>query len=289
MIKIITDSAADIPKNEVDALGIQVLAIPITVDGVTYMEGEDFTSEEYYKMLVAAKELPTTSQITALRYAEAFDKAVKEGYNHIICVTITSKGSGIFNAANLAKRMILEEQPALCENVTIDIVDSRTYTYVYGLAVVAAAKAVKAGKSRNEVLDVLNDHLTNYHVYVGLFNLDYAKKSGRITSAAAFVGEIMGFRPILTLVDGALETHSKVRGDHKLIEALCQLCKEDYVNDGRPFYIIRADSKENAHTLEKMVAKQTGLKCAGTYLMGGSIVTNSGPTIIGVVYPVAKK
>ena len=289
MIKIITDSAADIPKNEAESLGIQMLPIPITVDGKTYLEGVDFTSEEYYGILAAAKAIPTTAQITAIQFAEAFSKALDEGYDHIICVTITATASGIYDAARMAKQMVLEEQPALRENITIDIVDSATYTYVYGHAVVEAARAAREGKSRDQVLQVIRDVLDGYQVYVGLTNLDYAKKSGRITTVAAFVGEIMGFRPILALKNGVLETFAKVRGDHKLISELCRLVTEEYVNDGRPFYILRADSKENAKALEKAVAKATGLKCAGTYLIGGSVATNSGPTIFGVIFPIARK
>ncbi len=287
MIKIITDSASDIPRNEAEELGIQLLPIPITVDGKTYLEGVDFTSEEYYRILTSAKAIPTTAQITAVQFAEAFSKALEEGADHIICVTITATASGIYDAARMAKQMVLEEQPALRENVTIDIVDSATYTYVYGQAVVKAARAAREGKTRNEVLEVLRDALEGYKVYVGLTNLDYAKKSGRITTVAAFVGEVMGFRPILTLKKGVLETFTKVRGDHKLISEMCRLAADQCVKDGRPFYILRADSAENAKALERAVAKETGLKCAGTYLIGGSVSTNSGPTIFGVIFPVA--
>lgn len=96
MIKIITDSAADIPKSEAEPLGIQMLPIPITVDGKTYLEGIDFTSEEYYKILAASKAIPTTAQITVIQFAEAFAKALEEGYDHIICVTITATASAAY-------------------------------------------------------------------------------------------------------------------------------------------------------------------------------------------------
>ena len=91
MIKIITDSASDIPRSQQDEYDIEVLAIPIAVDGKTYYEGVDFTSDEYYKILLDAKELPTHSQITMVRYGEAFYNAMKEGYKHIVCVTILQK------------------------------------------------------------------------------------------------------------------------------------------------------------------------------------------------------
>ena len=71
MLKIITDSAADVPKNEAEQYDIRVMGIPITVDGVSYRESVDFTSEEYYGMLTAAKAIPTTAQITLMEFADA--------------------------------------------------------------------------------------------------------------------------------------------------------------------------------------------------------------------------
>ena len=98
MIKLITDSAADVPKKEAEEYGIRVMPIPITVDGVTYREGVDFTSEEYYGILTSAKAIPTTAQITLVEFAEAFQEEIAQGNRHLICVTITSQGSGIYNA-----------------------------------------------------------------------------------------------------------------------------------------------------------------------------------------------
>lgn len=285
MIKMITDSASDIPKEECEAYGIQLMPIPITIDGVTFRESVDFTGVDYYPMLAAAKEIPTHAQVTMIEYIAAYKQAIAEGFDGIICVTITSKGSGMHDAACLAKKLLLEEEPELAGKVTIDVVDSRAYSYVYGLAVVAAARAAQEGKAREEVLAVLRGHLQNYFASVGLFNLYYAKKSGRITTVAAFVGDVMGFRPILCLEDGALATRAKVRGDAKLIEELTELYKKESAEDGRPYYIICADSMPNAQLLQQSIAKVTTNSFGGFYRIGASVTTNSGPTIIGFVVP----
>ena len=209
------------------------MPIPITVDGVTYREGVDFTSEEYYGILTSAKAIPTTAQITLVEFAEAFQEEIAQGNRHLICVTITSQGSGIYNAACLARKMVLEKQPAGGEEVTIDVVDSAAYTYVYGHAVVKAAKAAREGMDREGVLELLHRELTTYQVYFGLTNLDFAKKSGRITSTAAFVGEVLGFRPLLTIHNGETDTIQKVRGDHKLVSAMVERFQKQATGDGR--------------------------------------------------------
>lgn len=289
MIKLITDSPSDIPKQECEKYNITVMPVPITIDGVTYREGVDMTTEEYYDMLVAAKAIPTHAQVTMIEFMDEYKRNIKAGCTALIVVTITSKGSGIHDAACLAKKMLFEEKPELANSVTIDVVDSRAYAWVYGQAVVAAAEAAAAGADREKVLEVLDKQLNGYRATVGLTNLTYAKKSGRITTVAAFVGEVMGFRPILTLKDGELVTTSKVRGDKKLIDELAKTYLDNVSEDGRPYYILCADSMENAKLLHKEIAKKTKNPFGGYHKLGPSIATNAGPTIFGVITPVAQK
>ena len=285
MIRLITDSAADIPQKEVRTYNIRVLPIPITVDGVTYRETVDFTSEAYYGMLTAAKAIPTTAQITPIQFAEVFREEIAAGNRELICVTITAKGSGIYNAACLAKKMILEENAASGEEIVIEVVDSASYTYGYGHAVVSAAKAAQEGKTFPKVLKLLHRELTTWQVYFAMPNLDFAKKSGRVTTVAAFVGEVLGFRPILTLHNGETDAIHKVRGDHKLVPAFLDIFQDRVSEDGRGFYILHARDKELARDLRKTLEKATGRKCLGEHLIGASVTTNAGPTVFGMIVP----
>ena len=288
MLKIITDSAADVPRSEAEEYGIRIMPIPITVDGTTYREGVDFTSEEYYPMLLGASTIPTTAQITPMEFASAFLEEIAAGNRELICVTITARGSGIYNAACLAKNMVLEELPAGEAPVTIEVVDSGAYTYVYGHVVVKAAKAAKEGTPLPEVLELIHRELESHQVYFGLTNLDFAKKSGRITSTAAFVGELLGFRPLLTIHNGETDTIQKVRGDHKLVSAMVEKFQNQASSDGRGFYIVHAQSPELTKDLRKALEKATKRKCLGEYLIGASVTTNAGPTVFGVIVPVDK-
>lgn len=291
MVKLITDSAADIPQKEVQAHNIRIMAIPITVDGVTYRESVDFTSEEYYKMLTAAKTIPTTAQITPIEFADAFREEIAAGNRELICVTITARGSGIYNAACLARKMVLEEAASSGEEAVIEVVDSASYTYGYGHAVVAAAKAAQEGKTFGEVMELLQRELSTWQVYFAMTNLDFAKKSGRITSAAAFVGEVLGFRPILTVHNGETDTIQKVRGDHKIVPAMLDIFQKRVSIDdrgfyiARGFYIIQARDKSLPRELKKTLEKATGRKCLGEYPIGASVTTNAGPTVFGMIIP----
>ncbi len=202
MIKLITDSAADVPKKEAEEYGIRVMPIPITVDGVTYREGVDFTSEEYYGILTSAKAIPTTAQITLVEFAEAFQEEIAQGNRHLICVTITSQGSGIYNAACLARKMVLEKQPAGGEEVTIDVVDSAAYTYVYGHAVVKAAKAAREGMDREGVLELLHRELTTYRCTSASLTWTSPKKAGASPPPPPLWGRCWGSGPCLPSTTG---------------------------------------------------------------------------------------
>ncbi|MEG2088047.1 MAG: DegV family protein, partial [Angelakisella sp.] len=233
-----------------------------------------------------AKAIPTHAQVTMMEFTAEFKRQIALGYHELICITITSKGSGMNDAANLAKQQLFEEQPQLAaQGVTIDVVDSMTYSYVYGQAILEAAKAVQAGKTRQEVVALLHYRLEHYFAIVGLTNLTYAKKSGRITTVAAFVGEVMGFRPILTVQEGILETIAKVRGDSKLIDGICERYRSQAAENGEPYYIICADSMDNAKLLQKKLQQQTKNPFGGYHRIGPSVTTNAGPTIFGVVAP----
>ncbi len=283
MIKIIVDSACDIPPSEREEYGIEMLGVPINVDGKTYYEGHDFTNEEYYGMLSAAKSIPTHAQVTMVRFAEAFSKAVSDGYKHIVCITITSKGSGTCDAAKGAKKMLCEENPDIVDGVTIDVIDSKNYTYAYGHIAVGMAKLAKETNDLQQVLNYAYENIERYTIVAGLTNLTYARKSGRISSAAAFVGEAMGFRPILRMVNGSLESDKRVRGDSKLIAEMASRYFELSAEDGSMYYIVSADSLDNANLLLKEISS-TKNTFGGIYRVGASITTNAGPTVFGIVF-----
>ncbi|MEG1779199.1 MAG: DegV family protein, partial [Oscillospiraceae bacterium] len=171
-IKLMSDTACDIPKDIGKKLGIELLPIPITIDGKGYLEGEDFTFQEFYEILVQSKELPFTSHITAHTFTESFANLYKDGYNRIICTTINSKGSNMFEAATIAKDLFYEQYPEALDTVKISVLDSKTYSMAYGLPLMIAADKLKNGASYDELVDYLIEAYNRVEVYFTVFNLD---------------------------------------------------------------------------------------------------------------------
>ena len=148
-IKISTDSTSDIPASFREELNISVLPLTILADGKEYRDGVDITPAEFYKILDEATVLPVSSQVRATEYLSLYQKVAEEGYTDLIHVSINAKGSGTYQAAVMSRDMFFEEHPEA--KLNIHIIDSRTYSMAYGMAVVEAARMANDGASVEEI------------------------------------------------------------------------------------------------------------------------------------------
>ena len=285
-IRIITDSASDIPDEYLALVPeVVMLNIPMVVDGQPKRERRDFSIEEYYDILANAAELPTTSQITMMEYQEEYAKAFAEGVEHLIVVTITAKASNMFNAACMARDNLWEEQPET-KAMTIDVIDSREYTFLYGHAVLEGVKMIRGGADYTEIVKHLSTIPQRTGVSFAIYKLDYAKRSGRISPAAAFAGELMGLRPIMSILDGEVKIPHKVRGDKQAVKKMVDLFEQEADPDA-PYTIMWATNRPAMEELRDAMAARGHKHCRGIHRIGAAITTNSGPTLVGMFY--AKK
>ena len=279
-IKFLTDSASDIAPQDEAELGIQVIPFPVSIKGKTYLSRVDFNNEQFYEMLDAAPEIPTTSQITVYEYGEIFEAAHRDGYTDVINVTINSEGSGTYNSACLAAQMFYEGHPDV-KDFHIHNIDSQGYSCHYGYAVAEGARMARDGKSVDEILAFINDWVEHGVVYFVPYTLKYAGKSGRIPSAAAFVGELVGLKPIMRIHDHVIVTDDKVRGEKKIIPAVTAKTKAD-ISEGSPYTVIYGSHPEDADAMEKALTEVLGYPPAGRAQISAAIAINAGPRVVGV-------
>lgn len=280
-IKIVTDSASDIPLEKEKELDIKIIPFPIVVDDVDYIERKDFNFEQFYEILNNAKKIPTTSQITTNRFIDEFYQIAKQGYTDIIYISINSKGSNTYNSAIMAKETFFDEYPEYKGKYNIHIVDSLTYSFGYGYAVIEAAKKAQKGCTIQEILSYLEDWFASLEIYFAPYSLEFARKSGRISCAAAFVGEIMGLKPIITFIDGESKIIQKVRGDKKIIPTILDIANQNRIPE-TPFFILKGSVNEYAEEMLKESSKIMGNNCIGVFNIGAAITINSGHNLIGI-------
>ena len=282
-IKISTDSTSDIPKELCEKLNINILPITIIYEGKEYLDGIDFTLPEFYKILDTSDTLPTTSQITVNVYTELFDRCMAEGYSDLIHITLNSKGSGTYQAAELAKTMFYESHPEAAEKFSIHIIDSKTYSMAYGIPVIEAAQMVAEGAGVQEVIDHISEWLQHTRPIFVPLNLKCVKKSGRISPAAAFVGDVIGLKPLITFEDGEAKIIGKVRGDNNAISALVERC----LNERRPgtnYALIYGNNTEAFDKLKTACAAVLDIPPIVEYQVGCVIGINTGTNIVGTLY-----
>lgn len=279
-IKISTDSTSDIPASFREELNISVLPLTILHEGKEYRDGVDITPTEFYKILDEATVLPTSSQVQATEYLSLYQQVSEEGYTDLIHVSINAKGSGTYQAAVMSRDMFFEEHPEV--KLNIHIIDSRTYSMAYGMAVVEAARMAKEGASVEEITAHIQDWIENTRPMFVPLNLKCVKKSGRISPAAAFVGDAIGLKPLITFEDGEAKILSKVRGEAKAIAALVDICKKER-RRGTSYCLVYGNNLPAFEALKKACSGFDQPPMA-EYNVGCIIGINTGPDMIGILY-----
>ncbi len=274
---IITDSASDISKADEQAYKIRILPFSVAVDGVSYISRVDFGNDGFYKMLENAKELPTTTQITPYQFETLFDELWHDGYREVILVLINSEGSATFNnCCYVAEEFMAEHE----SEMTIYTVDSRSYTCAYGYPVVEAAKMLLDGVKTEDILAYLKDYMNRSIIYAALYTLKYAGRSGRIPSAAAFVGDALGMKPIMRICDNHITTGDKVRGERNIVPFIAKKMTE-VVAPGEPYCIVYGSDDAVRDEMAAAAEETMGYPPAAFYKIGAAIAINAGPKVCG--------
>lgn len=278
---IITDSASDISVENEKALNIKVLPFQVAVDDKTLTSRVDFSNEEFYTILENAKKLPTTSQITPYDFGELYLQLFQEGYEDVILVLINSEGSATFNNSKNAAKTFFEEHPEAEGKINFYSVDGRSYSCAYGHPVTVAAKKLIDGVSTKKIVEYLEDYMQRSIIYAGLYTLKYAAKSGRIPSAAAFVGDALGLKPLMRICDNHITTKDKVRGEKKIIPAILEKI-EEVMEPKSEYCVVCGNDKELGQKMADAATEKFGYAPVEIYRIGAAIAINAGPKVVGI-------
>ena len=282
-IKFTTDSASDIPAALRKELNIEVLPFPIALEDRELADGVDISPQGFYDLLLAAPRIPTHAQLTPYVFYQCFEEAWKAGYTDLIHVSINSKGSATCQNAIQAREEFYEDHPEARETFRIHVIDSHNYTMGYGWAVIRGARMAAEGAAVEDILTEMQDWIDHVRVVFAPLDLTYAKKSGRVSAAAAFVGEALGLKPIMTFEDGESKTLAKVRGEKNVIAGLVDRCKTER-RPGTPWMLIRGNNDGQAEKLAAACAAGLEDSPEMEYEIGGVIAINAGPNLVGLVY-----
>jgi DegV family protein with EDD domain len=212
-VKIVTDSTSDIPPQLAAQLGICVVPLHVHFGNEVYRDGVDLSSEEFYKRLVVSKRLPTTSTVSPIDFAQVCD-VLADQTDEILAILISSKLSATYDVAVQGRDLMK------AKNCRVEVLDSQLICMALGLMVIAAAKEAQKGATLDQVIARTNDVNSRIHVRMAFDTLEYVRRGGRIGAAQALLGNLLHFKPILTLKDGLTTPVTRERTRPKAIEHL---------------------------------------------------------------------
>lgn len=211
---VMTDSNSGITQSEARELGIFSLPMPVIIDGETCYEGIDLTQEMFYASLTGGKEV-TTSQPSPGEVIGMWDKILKEGYDEIVHIPMSS---GLSNSYESAAGLAADY------NGRIQVADNHRISVTLRESVLEAKELADRGLSAGEIKEELERRAYESSIYITVDTLEFLKKGGRITPTAAALGAVLNIKPVLTIQGERLDAFAKVRGmkkgKHKMLEAV---------------------------------------------------------------------
>ena len=280
-IQIMTDSASDISMEAEQQYNISIIPFPVSLGDKDYLSRVDFDNQQFYDLMAQYDEIPKTAQITPFRFQEIYLQQAQAGVTDLILVLINAKGSATYQNSLQAIDLFYEDNPEYRDTVRIHSFDSQGYNAIYGAPVVHAAKLAQDGASAEEILAYLGDILPRKQIYFGIYDLKYAAKSGRIPTAAAFLGTALNLKPIMKIFGGEITTAAKCRGERHLVEKVAEMSVAD-MEPGTPYDLIYGNDTVCLDELRELMLQKLGYEADGAYQIGAAVAANAGPKVVGV-------
>lgn len=279
MVRILVDSSADYTAQEVKELNMELVSINITLNDKNYLDGVDITKDELYQTLVETETFPMTAQPSPQEFLDIFEDAKEKG-DSLVYLSLSSGLSGTFQSATLAKNM--------AEYDEIYLVDTLSATRAIRIMAEYACKLRGEGKTAAEIAAELEEFKSRVVIYAALDTLEYLYKGGRLSKAAAAVGELANLKPIITVnEEGKMGVPAKALGRNKAIASLVKMITEKGIDTSFPAYTLYARGEENTEKLEQKL-ETAGVSVTKRLQVGATIGCHIGPGAYGLVF-VAKK
>ena len=281
MIRIITDSAADLSPAEYAKH--QITCIPLTVMFAEneFRENVNLSKDQFYELLLALEAPPKTAQPSPQYLMDLYEQAHEAG-DGAIYIPLSSAISGTYQTALMTKNMLGYDD---CH-----VADSLTATGGQRLVVQHAAKLRDEGKSAEEIIAGIEDVRSRIRLFACIDTLEYLYKGGRISHAVYKLGTLANIKPIITVEsDGSIGIPAKAMGMRKGMDTLCKYAAAKAADPDFPFYVMYTNNRDVALQLAKKL-QSVGISVDEDHIIqvGAAIGSHIGPDACGLVYVAAK-
>lgn len=273
MIKIVCDSISDLPQEILAKYNVDIVPLTVIFNGEEYLDGENLTTKDFYKMLRESNSMPKTSQATYVQFKSIFEKYDTD--TEIIYIAGSSKASGTYQSAMLAKND---------GHDNVFIFDTENLAIGSALFVIKACEMAESGYSVQEILSTLEKYKNNVEVTFSVDTLEYLKMGGRISSTKAALGNLLSIKPILEVKDGLVSQKSQVRGKKQIYSTLAKTIVNRFGKDLKEKTIIIGcgDNQEDLEIMKGALEKEAEVKNIYYVNIGCVICSHSGPGVMGI-------
>ncbi len=276
-LKILVDSTFDFTAEQLEELGVSVVRLSVRFGEREFTEGVDITPREFYERLIESDELPTTSQASPSDFSREFERLTGEG-SDVLALTLSSRLSGTYQSACIAA----EDFPG-----RVRVLDSRSVTIGAQILARYAARLAAEGRGLDEAFALAEAARERAQVIALLDTLEYLKRGGRISGAAALAGGLLSIKPVVTLRGGEVAVIGKARGSKNGTNLLSQLIEKHGVDFSMPYalgYSGLSDAtllkyRDDSRRLWEGRASELPIS-----VVGSVIGTHAGPGAIAVAF-----
>jgi DegV family protein with EDD domain len=274
MLRIVVDSTCNLPPEYLKDHGIRVAPISIQFGNETFEEGIDIDRDTFYRKIEELGIIPTTSQPSPGWFSRFYQEAAREGIP-ILVVTITSKHSGTYQSAILAKSLV--------PGADVEVFDSATISLGTGMQIFEAVRMAEAGETRASILKRLEALRAKSFLYLTPSTLKYLQMSGRVGKLQGAIASLLNVKPIIEIRNGTLEAIETVRTRAKAIERVISLTeKAAGAKNPVNLAVIHAMVPKEAEDLLARAKAHFNIRETHTANLAESLAVHGGPGIIGL-------
>jgi DegV family protein with EDD domain len=273
-IRVVTDTACDLPQDLVDGLGLGLVSLRIRFGDEEFVDRVELSSDQFWSRCTGFGGLPSTAAPSPGQFQEAFERMRDDGADAVVCVSLSSRLSATIEAARQAARTL---EPSF----KVVVVDSLSVSLGQGLIAVQAAEAAASGASIEEVAASASASASALKLYGTIDTLENLKKGGRIGNAQALLGSLLSIKPVIEVRDGIVEEESKQRTRKRSLRYLA-----DKALAAGPVARMAVLSAQ-APDLDELVEMLSEVETSKPLLIGqvGPVIgSHAGPRAIGVTW-----
>jgi DegV family protein with EDD domain len=272
-VRVVTDSACDLPQELADVLGIEIVPLTIRFGTEEFIDRVELSNEDFWKRLLASDALPETAAPSAGAFEARFRDLIARGATGVLCVNLSSRLSATMQAAKVAAAAVTGDVP-------VQVIDSLTGSMGLGSLVLTAARRAADGDPLDKIVTEVVDRRDRTKLFGSLDTLEFLKRGGRIGNARALLGSMLAIKPVIEIRDGVVEEAGRVRTRSKALRALADKVKAQPVDQVSVLHGQAPDVNDLLDLLDPAFPRDEIV--VGE--VGPVVGTHAGPGVIGVTF-----